>query len=291
MPVLEDCVTNACTKLNCTTVELVTKIDAVAVTVGPGLIGSLLVGVNAAKALALAWNKPLLPINHLVGHLYANFLNGSTIPQLPALGLVISGGHTDLVVMHDHNNLEYIGGTLDDAAGEAFDKTARLLNIKAFMGGKELSNLASSIKVSSLNKIFPRPLIDSEDFNFSFSGLKTAVRYFIQNNEDFSKPVLAAEFEQAVVDVVVDKTLRAISKHNVSTLLVGGGVAANRVLRERLQSNTLGVTVHVPPIYLCMDHPAYIATAAYWLYKDTYNTYLLKDIEVNPSLTITSSAN
>lgn len=261
-------------------------IDLFAVTVGPGLIGSLVVGVAAAKSLAFIHNKPLVPVNHLVGHLYANWVDAEVLPEFPALGLVISGGHTDLVLMKNHGDFEYLGGTLDDAAGEAFDKTARLLGLKKYLGGAEISKLATLCKENFLVGKLPRPKINDADFDFSFSGLKTAVKRLIESNEitsDFSIS-LSAEFENAVGDVVSTKILKAIEKYKVKSLVIGGGVAANVNLRERLSKEVSKVNVkfHVPPMKYCTDNAVYIASAAYFINKPAS----IEKISANPSLGI-----
>jgi len=264
------------------------KIDALAVTVGPGLVGSLIVGVTAAKALSLAWNKPLIPVNHLVGHIYANFLGDADI-EFPALVLVVSGGHTDLVLMKDHGVFEFIGGTVDDAAGEAFDKTARLLGIARYLGGAALSAKAATCENNIISGRLPRPKIGDDDFDFSFSGLKTAVRRLVEK-EDFPTEVVACEFENAVIDVLVEKTIRAAKKYNVKSLLLGGGVSANGQLRSRmrLSSEEIGVELHIPPLRLCTDNAVYIASAAYFLNQaKSFREYSpIEDIVANPSLGI-----
>jgi N6-L-threonylcarbamoyladenine synthase len=263
-------------------------VDALAVTVGPGLIGSLVVGVAATKSLALATNKPLIPVNHLVGHMYANWVDiaADTEPQFPAIVLIVSGGHTDLILMKDHGDFEFLGGTLDDAAGEAFDKTARLLNIKKYLGGPALSKIAGSCTDNKMLGRLPRPKIKDDDFDFSFSGLKTAVMRIVEKG-DFELESLACEFEAAAVDVLVEKTKKAAMKHKVKSVLLGGGVAANTQLRSRIQHDLKkeGINVHIPPINLCTDNAIYIASAAYFnkVEKD------LKDIKANPSLGIMDS--
>lgn len=251
-------------------------IDAVAVTVGPGLIGSLLVGVEAAKALALAWNKPLIPVNHLVGHIYANFIKriaevgnvaqvGAAAVKFPCMVLIISGGHTDLVLMRGHNDFEYIGGTVDDAAGEAYDKTARMLGLAQYLGGAQLSKLAAECDEKLVKDILPRPMLDQNNFDFSFSGLKTAVKHLIEKNE-LEPKIIAREFEKAVTEVVVKKTIKAAAKFGCAQILIGGGVAANKFLREQLRSaaKESGIEVLVPPFDLCTDNAIYIASAAYF---------------------------
>lgn len=271
-----------------------TEIDAIAITIGPGLIGSLLVGVEAAKALALAWQKPLIPVNHLVGHIYGVYLgiDPNTI-EFPVLVLIVSGGHSDLVLMHGHGDLEYLGGTVDDAAGEAFDKTARLLGLSQYLGGVKLSQKAAECKSNTIAGMLPRPKINDPDYDFSFSGLKTAVRRLIET-ASYPIDVVACEFETAVVDVLVTKTMRAAKEHNVKAVILGGGVAANNSLRSRLQfeSDALSLPVLIPPLNLCGDTAVYIASAAYFLNKDkklVFDPNLLSSIQADPSLDIISS--
>ncbi len=261
-------------------------LDAVAVTYGPGLIGSLLVGVETAKTLATIWNKPLVPVNHLLGHFYANWL-GET-PTFPCLGLLISGGHTDLVLFKDHGKYEYLGGTRDDAAGECFDKCARLLNLP-YPGGPEISKLAAEGDAFKIN--LPRPMIDSKDFDFSFSGLKTAVANIVRSfefvvqskqslrsndlknskNYQLITKNLAASIEAAIVDVLVTKTIKAAQKYKVKQIMVAGGVAANQKLTSELKLKIknlkLEINLHIPPPALCTDNAAMIATTAFFNYQ------------------------
>jgi len=244
------------------------EIDALAVTVGPGLVGSLIVGIEAAKALSLVWDKPLIPVNHLVGHIYANFLEVEGVSkdiEFPALVLVVSGGHTDLVLMRGHGVFDYIGGTLDDAAGEAFDKTARLLGISKYLGGALLSKKAGECVENTIKGKLPRPMISEDNYDFSFSGLKTAARRLVES-EEVSVEVVAREFEDAVVDVLVAKTVRVAKEFDVKSVLMGGGVSANEILRDRLRVGVegLGVPLFVPPIELCGDNAVYIASAAWF---------------------------
>ncbi|MDO8515302.1 MAG: tRNA (adenosine(37)-N6)-threonylcarbamoyltransferase complex transferase subunit TsaD [bacterium] len=229
---------------------LVCDIDAIAVTVGPGLIGSLLVGVETAKTFAYAWNKPLIPVNHLVGHIYANWLVSK--PQFPALVLLVSGGHSELILMEGHGKFKYLGGTRDDAAGECFDKCARLLNL-GYPGGVAIEKAA--IK-NNLYKL-PRPMINDKSFDFSFSGLKTAVANSPKDNVNY----LAYELQEAITDVLVIKTRRAAEKYQVKNILLAGGVAANKRLREKIPEALF------PPFALCTDNAAYIASAAYFNQK------------------------
>jgi len=258
------------------------KIDAIAVTVGPGLIGSLVVGVEAAKALSLAWGKPLIPVNHLVGHIYSSFVGGNKI-EFPAVVLVVSGGHTDLVLMENHGDFRYLGGTLDDAAGEAFDKTARLLGLSKYLGGVLLSKKASECSKNTIAGKLPRPMINENNFDFSFSGLKTAVKRLIEKNE-YPVEVVAREFEEAVVDCLVTKTIKAAKKYSTKSIMLGGGVAANSCLRKRLEeeSKVFGVKLYVPPINLCGDNAVNIASVAFFVGKEKS----LDQIHANPSLGI-----
>lgn len=259
-------------------------IDAVAVTVGPGLIGSLLVGVETAKTLSWVWDKQIIPVNHLVGHLYANWL-GDTQPTLPAVGLVVSGGHTDLIYMKDHGQIELIGSTRDDAAGEAFDKTARLLGLP-YPGGPSIA-LASQQYLDQKLNLFPRPLLDDKSFDFSFSGLKTAVLREVQNKDlnQSDKNRYAAEIQEAIVDVLVTKTTRAIDKYSPKSFLLAGGVAANSRLREKFEEklDKMNVEFFVPSPELCTDNAAYIASCAYF----NNNPVSWSEIDANPELTIT----
>ncbi len=256
-------------------------VDAIAVTYGPGLIGSLLVGVETAKTLSYLWQIPLIRINHMYGHIYANWLNqDGKLPQtenLPALILVVSGGHTDLLIMREHGDMKVIGGTRDDAAGEAFDKIARLLGLP-YPGGPAISKAA--LKGNSDFIHFPRPLIGQDNLDFSFSGLKTAVyrevQKYKQKNEILSSQLvndLAACAQAAIIDVLVKKTIKAVEKYNVKSLLLSGGVAANDLLRktfiEEINKCALQTDFFVPQKTLCTDNGAMIAAAAAFNYKAT----------------------
>lgn len=258
-------------------------IDAVAVTIGPGLVGSLIVGIEAAKALSLALGKPLIPVNHLVGHIYANFINNDKIIEFPSIALLVSGGHTDLVLIKGNGDFEYLGGTLDDAAGEAFDKVARLLGLSKYLGGVLLSKKAEECKENSLEGKLPRPMIDQNNFDFSFSGLKTAAKRLIEENK-YPTEVVAREFENAAVDVLVKKTIKAAKKYNVKNIMFGGGVSANRLLRKRIteEAAKIGLVTHIPPINLCTDNAVYIAGAAF--FNNKQGKY--EDLDANPSLGI-----
>jgi len=280
VPVLDECLKQANIK------DPKKEIDAIAVTYGPGLIGSLLVGVSAAKSLSYIWKKPLIPVNHLIGHIYGNFVENENMENIsfPAVVLVVSGGHTDLVVMYDHGSFEYLGGTLDDAAGEAFDKVARLLGISKYLGGAKLSHRASECKENTLLGRLPRPMMEREGYDFSFSGLKTAVMRIVKN-ENHEVEAVACEFEEAVVDVLSKKVMEAVKKIEAKSILLGGGVSANKNLRTRIsnQATKLKVPVFAPPMRYCGDSAVYIASAAY------FNQAKKKDIDqvfANPSLGI-----
>ncbi|HNS71107.1 MAG TPA: tRNA (adenosine(37)-N6)-threonylcarbamoyltransferase complex transferase subunit TsaD [bacterium] len=266
------------------------NIDAIAVTAGPGLAGSLLVGINAAKTLSFIWNKPIVPVNHLVGHIYANFIKKIDmneiqpfLPEFPAVALLVSGGHTDLIYIKNHGEYVYLGGTLDDAAGEAFDKTARLLGISKYLGGVLLSKKASECENNLLKGRLPRPMINEDNYDFSFSGLKTAVKRMVEM-ENPPVDTVACEFENAVVDVLVYKTMRAVNKYNARTLLLGGGVSANNQLRNRilLESKKRGISCFIPPVSLCTDNAVYIGSAAFFNYTEKN----IDEINANPSLGI-----
>ena len=238
-------------------------LDAVAVTRGPGLVGSLLVGMATAKAVALALGVPFIGVNHLEGHVYANFLEHGP-PEPPYVCLIVSGGHTQLVHMPEEHRYEVLGQTLDDAAGEAFDKIARFLGL-GFPGGPELDALARTGDPSAIP--FPRAMADSGDYDFSLSGLKTAVIRHVraerQGDREIDLPDLAASFQEAVVDVQVQKTIAAARDQGVGTVLLGGGVVANSRLRERMAAaaEEAGLTLHYPPLELCTDNAAMIAAA------------------------------
>jgi N6-L-threonylcarbamoyladenine synthase len=255
-------------------------IDCIAVTRGPGLVGSLLVGVNAAKGLALARNKPLLGINHIEGHIYSLWL----VPELetiefPVLTLVVSGGHTELYLMVDHGEYKHLGGTLDDAAGEAFDKVGRLLGLP-FPGGPAIDKAAQEGNPQTFT--FPRAVMD-DGLNFSFSGLKTAVMRQTRKLDQKRLPVadLAASFQAAVVDVLVAKTARAAAAYGVTAVHLAGGVSANSRLRREM-SAALEIPVWYPPPILCTDNAAMIGAAAHWHFVHGRTDSL--NIDVIPSL-------
>lgn len=260
-------------------------IDAIAVTEGPGLVGALLIGVNAAKALAFAHQKPLIPVHHIAGHIYANQL--ITPLKFPLLALVVSGGHTELVYMKEHVRFEVIGETRDDAAGEAYDKVARTLQLP-YPGGPHIDRLAQ--EGEPLIDL-PRAWLEDGSYDFSFSGLKSAVINTVHNakqkGEDINPQILAASFQASVVDVLVTKTEKAVQEYNVNQLLLAGGVAANKGLREALQQRFekySNVELVIPPLSLCTDNAAMIGAAASVLYrKDRRATMALN---ANPGLVL-----
>jgi N6-L-threonylcarbamoyladenine synthase len=241
-------------------------LTAVAVTYGPGLVGALLVGVSAAKAYAYTLGVPLIGVNHMEGHIYANFLAHPEI-EFPLLCLVVSGGHTDLVYVQGHGRYEIVGQTRDDAAGEAFDKVARAMGL-GYPGGPLIDRLAVSGDPQAID--LPRAYLEENSIDFSFSGLKSAVLNYLnrmaQKNEEVNKPDLAAGFQQAVVDVLVDKTMAAVRRFGVTNVLLAGGVAANRKLRSSLEEAALGdgCRIFYPPLILCTDNAAMVGCAAYY---------------------------
>lgn len=243
-------------------------INAVAVTLGPGLVGALLVGVMAAKALSYALKVPLVAVNHLEAHIYANFLEKPDV-EFPTLCLVVSGGHTDLVLIKHHGSYELLGSTLDDAAGEAFDKIARAIGL-GYPGGPLIDKLAQGGNADAID--FPRVYLEDGSLDFSFSGLKTAVLNYLnsakQKNVEINTANLAAAFQQAVVDVLVDKTILAAEKYGVKVIMLAGGVASNRCLRNQLKkaADKCGFKVIYPQPILCTDNAAMVACCGYYKY-------------------------
>lgn len=241
-------------------------LNALAVTYGPGLVGPLLVGVSTAKALAYAVKKPLVGVNHLEGHIYANFLERPDI-AFPLVALIVSGGHTDLVYMPGHGRYQLLGSTRDDAAGEAFDKVSRYLGL-GYPGGPQIERVAAGGDPEAI--ALPRARLGAKSLDFSFSGLKTAVINYANRQRQMGQEVpladLAASFQQAVVEVLVEKTLTAASRQGVERIILAGGVAANRRLREELARSAAeaGITMSCPPAQLCTDNAAMIAAAGYY---------------------------
>lgn len=256
--VIEDCLNKA----NLT----MSDIDAIGITYGPGLIGSLLVGVEAAKTLSYVYNKPLVPVHHIAGHIYANNIGKEM--EYPLIALVVSGGHTELVYMKEAYSFEKLGGTLDDAIGECYDKVARVVGI-GYPGGPIIDKMA---KNGTHEYNLPLPLND-DSYNFSFSGLKSAVINLAHNCEqkgiELNKENLATSFQDVVVDIICKKTIRALQEKNVKNLVVAGGVAANSGIRENLKKECekIGVTYRVPELKYCTDNATMIGAAAFFAYK------------------------
>ena len=290
VPVVNEALDKAKTNLS--------KIDLLAVTTGPGLIGSLLVGVNFAKTLAYSLNKPIIGVNHIEGHIYSSFareIRNSNCRQrrqccegrvqitnlkfktiFPAIALIVSGGHTSLILIKKLGSYNIIGQTRDDAAGEAFDKVAALLGLP-YPGGPAIEAAASKLKSKNekLKITLPRPMINSNNLDLSFAGLKTAVLYLLQQlpngrNQNVRQAV-AKEFQQAVVDVLVSKTIKAARKYHAKTILLGGGVASNSSLRSefrsKIKNEKLKIKFLVPPKILCTDNAAMIAITGYHKYS------------------------
>lgn len=257
--VLEECLTKANMTMN--------DIDAIAITYGPGLIGSLLIGLEAAKTLAFIHNKPLIPVHHIAGHIYAN----SLVKELsfPLLALVVSGGHTEIIEMKDHYKFNKLGGTLDDAIGECYDKVARVIGLE-YPGGPKLDKMAL---LGNKTYKLPIPLKD-DSYNFSFSGLKSAVINLAHNEEQrgnkLNKEDLAASFQSVAIESVVTKVRKAIIDKNIKKVIVAGGVAANQGLRKEMEklSEELNVELSIPPMKYCTDNATMIAAAGYYAYLD-----------------------
>lgn len=245
-------------------------IDAIAVTYGPGLIGALLVGVSAAKALAYALDKPLVPVHHIKGHISANFAAHTDL-EPPFICLVASGGHSHIVNVQSYTDFEVMGRTRDDAAGEAFDKVARVLGL-GYPGGPLVDKLAKEGNCEAVK--FPRVKMDGESLDFSFSGVKTAVINYLhkldQNGEEYNKADIAASFQAAVTDVLCEHTIEAARKKGHKTIALAGGVASNSALREKMEMmcKKHGINVIYPPPVLCTDNAAMIACAGYYEFKN-----------------------
>lgn len=288
----------------------VKSIDAIGITVGPGLIGSLLVGVETAKTLAYIWNKPIIPVNHLVGHIYGCWLSqiknekckvqndnlkcknnelDNGLPEFPALVLLVSGGHTELILMEGHGKFKLISTTRDDAAGEAFDKTARLLGLP-YPGGPSIAVIADKFQIQNpkFQIKLPRPMIDNGSLDFSFSGLKTAVLYEVRKQKIVSEEFvsqMAFEIQESITDVLIKKTFCAVEEFSPKSLLLCGGVAANKKLRERFTEKIKGypnIKFFCPPIQYCTDNATTIASAAYF----NYSPIPWREVNANPSLGI-----
>ncbi|MDK1728551.1 tRNA (adenosine(37)-N6)-threonylcarbamoyltransferase complex transferase subunit TsaD [Dellaglioa algida] len=276
---ITSCVQDAMTEANVSYDDL----DAVAVTYGPGLVGALLVGVSAAKAIAFAHELPLIPVNHMAGHIFAARYESEI--SYPSMALLVSGGHTELVYMPEEGQFEIIGETRDDAAGEAYDKVGRVLGM-TYPSGKEIDELARTGK-DTFN--FPRAMIKDDNYDFSFSGLKSAfintVHHADQLGETLDRADLATSFQQSVVDVLAEKTLRACHEYDIKQLILAGGVAANKGLRARLEADMEKMdTVEFikAPIKLCGDNAAMIGAAGYVEFLKGQRAGL--DLNADPSL-------
>jgi tRNA N6-adenosine threonylcarbamoyltransferase len=253
----------------------ITNINAIAVTSEPGLMGSLIVGSSFAKGLSLKYNLPLVPINHIEGHIYSGCLEDETL-DFPFISLVVSGGHTSLFLVESYSDYRIIGMTKDDAAGEAFDKIAKLMGL-GYPGGPIIDKLAKEGNPREYD--FPRSMINSDDFDFSFSGLKTSVRYFIQKNFEFplnelDKKNIAASVQAAIVDVLKHKTYQAAKKYKVKNIVIGGGVSANSLLRKLFQElETKGYKIVLPKMEYCIDNAAMIGFLANKKIENSNNKY------------------
>lgn len=261
------------------------EIDAIAVTEGPGLVGALLIGVNAAKAVAFAQGIPLVAVHHIAGHIYANRLVSEM--EFPLLALVVSGGHTELVYMKEHGHFEVIGETRDDAAGEAYDKVARTLHLP-YPGGPHIDRLAHDGEATI---DLPRAWLEEGSYDFSFSGLKSAVINTVHNAEQREEAIkpenLAASFQASVIDVLVTKTLRAVKQYEVKQVVLAGGVAANKGLRSALKAafqEIQEVELVIPPLNLCTDNAAMIAAAGSIMFEKGQRAGLA--LNANPGLDI-----
>ena len=261
-------------------------IDAIAVTKGPGLVGALLVGISEAKALSYACKKPLVGVNHMKGHICAALITHKEL-EPPFICLLVSGGHTYLVHVKDYNNMEVIGKTIDDACGEAYDKVARCLGMN-YPGGPEVERLAKLGNDEAID--FPRVMLDKNSYNFSFSGLKTAVLNYLNNkkqkDEEISKEDVCASFQRAVFDVLIYKTEKLMKEKNLDTLVVSGGVSANNTLREEINKmcENNGFKSYFPDKILCTDNAAMIASSGYYEYISGVRSDLTLNVEPNLEL-------
>lgn len=263
-------------------------LDYIAVTSGPGLITSLMVGTEYAKALAFASGKKIIPVNHMLGHLYSALISNPGL-KYPSINLIVSGGHTYLILMQSKKKYKVIGQTIDDAAGEAFDKVAKMLKLP-YPGGPQISKYAEKGKKDYL---FPRPMLHEKNYDFSFAGLKTAVLYKIKNgkldvNDPQIKADIAKSFEEAAVDVLTQKTMRAAGQFKAKSITLSGGVAANKRLRSELEkaAKKLNLKLCVPDFQLCTDNALMIANAAAIMLQSGFKPVGLEKIKANPNLEI-----
>lgn len=271
------------------------EIDLIAVTHGPGLGPALLVGLAFAKTLAMRFEKPLVGANHLKGHVYSNWLNKDFKPEFPILNLIVSGGHTELVLMRDYEDFELVGETMDDAVGEAFDKVARLLDL-GYPGGPAISKLA--VNGDAMRFKLPRPMLHSGNFDFSYSGLKTAVLYLLRDlNEqkieinDPTKADIAAAFQEAALDVLVQKTITAGRDLGAKMILLSGGVSANKMLRENLNNaaQDAGLAYAQPPMEFTTDNATMIGVAGYFAHQKEKTDSTWQSVKMDPNLGFSSA--
>jgi len=265
-------------------------IDYIAVTVGPGLEPALWEGILYAEKLATEWKTPIIPVNHMEGHIYSPFFNTGEKISFPTLALLVSGGHTELVLIKNYEKYEILGKTRDDAVGEAFDKVARLLDLE-YPGGPKISKLADIHRNKGLEPTFelPRPMIHSKDFDFSFSGLKTSVLYRLRGQilNDEIKEEMAHAFEDACVEVLINKTEKALEQYAVKTLIIAGGVSANKYLRgelQKLKEKYFDLKIFIPENSLTTDNAVMIGMAGYFKIKNGYKTNK-KKLEAKGNLT------
>lgn len=272
--------------------DVASQLDAIAVTRGPGLGPALLVGITFARTLAWKLQKPLIGVDHMDGHVHSNWLSGENLDTtaFPALNLIVSGGHTDIMLMKTHGDYHLIGETVDDAVGEAFDKVARLIGL-AYPGGPKVSKLALSGNPHAYP--LPRPMLASKNFDFSYSGLKTAVLYLIRDLTggtreltDTEKADIAASFQEAAVDVLIQKTKRAAVELGVTSIMLSGGVSANSLLRERLTAlcAELGIRCVLPEMKYTTDNAAMIAAAAYFAWRNKPTPWKWEDCQMDANL-------
>jgi N6-L-threonylcarbamoyladenine synthase len=268
------------------------KLDLIAVTKGPGLITSLITGLETVRALAFAWNKPVMEVNHISGHIYSNFINPETKINYPALILTVSGGHTNLVLMDKAHKIKIIGETLDDAAGEAYDKGAKMMGL-GYPGGPIISKYAAEYENTRLEKqtdiILPRPMLNSANLNFSFSGLKTALLYQLKKDKNWKNriPEYCFAYQQAIIDVLAGKTIKAAHKTGAKTIMLSGGVSANKELRAQLkikvEKELKKVNFLVPALEYTTDNATMIAAAGFFN-SLTKKTTIFSKLKVDPSL-------
>jgi len=263
------------------------KLDLIAVTKGPGLITSLITGMETVRTLSFAWEIPVLEINHVEGHIYSNFISPKTKIKFPAVIMTVSGGHTNLVVMNEDKKIKIVGETLDDAAGEAYDKGAKMMNL-GYPGGPIISKMAEEFTGTS-DIVLPRPMINSKNLDFSFSGLKTALLYQLQKDKSWKNRITEYCFvyQQAIIDILVSKTIKAAKKYGAKSVLLSGGVSANRELRGNLEKavkdKLTGVNFLVPEMIYTTDNATMIATAAAFKIKNK-KTVSFNKLKVDPSL-------